>query len=251
MPGVVGRRRKIGACLIERAQIGDRGGQDRRLRVQRQVQIFGRPGEAELGDRLAQGLVGRPKAGSRRSRTLGKGKAHADVLRTLSGEDERDSIHWPVTLAGRTARLRTLHALVHVSHARHTLTAFMTDPLHPRDDLSPAVVAARDHIQNPRQLSDRIAMGRALWRDLVIGFAAQLAQLGVGFAQLAALYAIDGTETLTVADLAERIGRSPSATSRLVTGLETRGLVRRREEVADRRQRTLEVSADGKALLAQ
>src|SRR5512144_156946 len=90
--------------------------------------------------------------------------------------------------------------------------------------LSPAVVAARDEMQNPRQLSDRIAMGRALWRDLVVGFAAQLADLRLGFAQLAALYAIDGTATLTVADLAEQIGRSPSATSRLVSALERRGL---------------------------
>jgi DNA-binding MarR family transcriptional regulator len=87
-------------------------------------------------------------------------------------------------------------------------------------ELSPAVVAARDQMQNPRQLSDRIAMGRALWRDLVVGFAAQLSELGLGFAQLAALYAIDGAATLTVADLAEDIGRSPSATSRLVTSLE-------------------------------
>ena len=74
-------------------------------------------------------------------------------------------------------------------------------------------------MQNPRQLSDRIAMGRALWRDLVVGFAAQLGDLHLGFAQLAALYAIDGTATLTVADLAEQIGRSPSATSRLVSAL--------------------------------
>lgn len=122
----------------------------------------------------------------------------------------------------------------------------------PRDDdvLGPAVVAARDEIQNPRQLSDRIAMGRALWRDLVVGFAAQLPGLGIGFAQLAALYAIDGTETLTVADLAEQIGRSPSATSRLVAGLAARGLVARQEEVADRRQRVLEVTPDGRGLLA-
>ena len=118
-------------------------------------------------------------------------------------------------------------------------------------DLSPAVIAARDQLQNPRQLSDRIAMGRALWRDLVVGFAAQLSELGLGFAQLAALYAIDGTATLTVADLAELIGRSPSATSRLVSALETRGLVERREEVADRRQRQIEVTAAGHALLAQ
>src|SRR5687767_15372148 len=103
-------------------------------------------------------------------------------------------------------------------------------------DLSPAVIAARDEMQNPRQLSDRIAMGRALWRDLVVGFAAQLGGLRLGFAQLAALYAIDGTATLTVADLAEQIGHSHSATSRLVTALERRGLVTRGIEVADRRQ---------------
>jgi DNA-binding MarR family transcriptional regulator len=116
--------------------------------------------------------------------------------------------------------------------------------------LSPAVVAARDEMQNPRQLSDRIAMGRALWRDLVVGFAAQLSELRLGFAQLAALYAIDGTATLTVADLAEQIGRSPSATSRLVSALERRGLVERREEVADRRQRQLDITPAGRSLLA-
>jgi DNA-binding MarR family transcriptional regulator len=119
------------------------------------------------------------------------------------------------------------------------------------DDLSPAVIAARDQIQNPRLLSDRIAMGRALWRDLVVGFSAQLAELDIGFSQLAALYAMDGTETLTVADLAEQIGRSPSATSRLVSALERSGYVRRQEEVADRRQRVLEVTAEGRSLLAR
>jgi DNA-binding MarR family transcriptional regulator len=119
------------------------------------------------------------------------------------------------------------------------------------DDLSPAVIAARDEMQNPRLLSDRIAMGRALWRDLVVGFAAQLQDLGLGFSQLAALYAIDGTETLTVADLAEQIGRSPSATSRLVSALERGGFVERHEEVADRRQRQLHVTPLGRNLLSQ
>ena len=32
--------------------------------------------------------------------------------------------------------------------------------------------AARDELSNPRVLTDRIAVGRALWRELVIGFAA-------------------------------------------------------------------------------
>lgn len=117
--------------------------------------------------------------------------------------------------------------------------------------LDPAVAAAGDQLQNPRDLSDRIAIGRAIWRDLLVGFAAQLAEMRLGFSQLAALYAVSGTETLTIADLAEQIGRSPSATSRLVGGLEARGWLRRHEEVADRRQRTLEITPAGSAVLGQ
>lgn len=94
-------------------------------------------------------------------------------------------------------------------------------------------------------------MGRALWRDLVIGFAAQLGELRLGFTQLAALYAAAGTATLTIADLAEQIGRSTSATSRVVSALEARGLLVREEEVADRRQRTVKVTSQGTTLLGQ
>src|SRR5450759_969354 len=60
-----------------------------------------------------------------------------------------------------------------------------------RELLSAPVEAARSRLQNPHELSDRIAMGRAIWRDLVIGFAAQLGELNLGFTQLAALYALD------------------------------------------------------------
>ncbi len=121
----------------------------------------------------------------------------------------------------------------------------MDDPL-----LSPVVQAARDELQNPRILSDRIAVGRALWRTLVIGFAHQLGSLDVGFTQLAALYAVAGPETLTVGDLAEQLDRSPSATSRLVDGLVRKGFMLRTEEVADRRQRVLRLTADGLAMLS-
>ena len=116
--------------------------------------------------------------------------------------------------------------------------------------LSPVVQAARDELQNPRLLSDRIAIGRALWRDLVIGFAAQLGELQLGFTQLAALYAIGAGQTLTVADLAEQIGRSPSATSRICGSLEARGFIDRTQEVVDRRQRTLALTARGATLLS-
>ncbi len=124
-------------------------------------------------------------------------------------------------------------------------------PESPGDELSAAVESAREHLQNPRQLSDRIAMGRALWRDLVVGFAAQLGELRLGLSQLAALYAVDGGATLTVGDLAEHLGRSPSATSRIVSSLVERGLLGRSEEEADRRQRTLAITEAGTQLLAQ
>lgn len=121
----------------------------------------------------------------------------------------------------------------------------MDDPL-----LSPVVQAARDELQNPRILSDRIAVGRALWRELVIGFAKGLGGRDIGFTQLAALYAVGGPETMTVGDLAEQLGRSPSATSRLVEGLVRRGYLRRSVEVADRRQRVLRLTEEGQAVIA-
>ncbi len=121
----------------------------------------------------------------------------------------------------------------------------MDDPL-----LSPVVQAAREELQNPRILSDRIAVGRALWRELVIGFAHQLGSLDIGFTQLAALYAVAGPVTLTVGDLAEQLDRSPSATSRLVGELVEQGYLQRLEEVADRRQRVLALTSEGQALLS-
>lgn len=139
------------------------------------------------------------------------------------------------TLAARTDTAGDSCATMHT----------MDDPL-----LSPVVKAARDELQNPRFLSDRIAVGRALWRELVIGFAHQLGSLDIGFTQLAALYALAGPVMLTVGDLAEQLDRSPSATSRLVSGLVARGYLRRSEEVADRRQRVLALTPAGQALLA-
>ncbi len=121
----------------------------------------------------------------------------------------------------------------------------MDDPL-----LSPVIKAARDELQNPRILSDRIAVGRALWRELVIGIAEGVGKLDIGFTQLAALYAVSGPEMLTVGDLAEQLGRSPSATSRLVDGLVERGYLERTVEVADRRQRVLGLTDEGQAVVS-
>jgi DNA-binding MarR family transcriptional regulator len=116
-------------------------------------------------------------------------------------------------------------------------------------DLSAPVVAAGIRTQNPRELSERVAMGRALWRELVVGFASQLGGLRLGFTQLAALYILAEGRTTTISDLADTLNRSPSATSRLVDGLVRRRLVERRSETEDRRQKTLWLTQRGRALL--
>jgi DNA-binding MarR family transcriptional regulator len=116
-------------------------------------------------------------------------------------------------------------------------------------DLGASILAAGARVTNVRQISERVAMGRALWRELVIGFAGQLGELRLGFTQLAALYVLADGSTLTVGELAESIGRSPSATSRLVDGLVRRRLVERHEEPEDRRQRTLRLTPRGHAVL--
>jgi MarR family transcriptional regulator for hemolysin len=116
-------------------------------------------------------------------------------------------------------------------------------------DLSAPVLAAGTRITNVRQISERVAMGRALWRELVIGFASQLGDIRLGFTQLAALYVLADGSTLTIGELAESINRSPSATSRLIDGLVRRRLVERRAEEEDRRQKTLHLTQRGHAVL--
>ena len=118
-------------------------------------------------------------------------------------------------------------------------------------DLSAPVLAASGRISNPRQISERIAMGRALWRELVVGFATQLGELHLGFTQLAALYVLAEGRTTTIGDLADALGRSPSATSRLVDGLVRRRLVERHPESEDRRQRTIWLTPRGQATLRE
>jgi DNA-binding MarR family transcriptional regulator len=116
-------------------------------------------------------------------------------------------------------------------------------------DLGASILASGPRIPNVRQISERVAMGRALWRELVVGFASQLNELRLGFTQLAALYVLAEGSTTTIGELAEALGRSPSATSRIVDGLVRRRLVERREEPEDRRQRSISLTQRGQAIL--
>ena len=147
---------------------------------------------------------------------LHAGRACATIARTLPfGRMLRAA--WPPNLAALRA------AAPRRRRARTIARRFEAD-------LSAPVLAAGTRIQNVRQISERVAMGRALWRELVIGFASQLGEMRLGFTQLAALYVLADSGTMTIGDLAEVINRSPSATSRLVDGLVRRRLVERRIE---------------------
>lgn len=116
-------------------------------------------------------------------------------------------------------------------------------------DLSASILAAGPRVPNVRQISERVAMGRALWRELVVGIASQLGELRLGFTQLAALYVLADGSTTTVGELADALGRSPSATSRLIEGLARRRLVERHEDPEDRRQRSVALTQRGQAIL--
>lgn len=67
--------------------------------------------------------------------------------------------------------------------------------------------------------------------------------------QLATLYVLDMGEPVSLGGLAERVGRSHSATSRLVDALVRRGFVERQEHRGDRRVRRIAISKDGEGLL--
>ncbi len=69
--------------------------------------------------------------------------------------------------------------------------------------------------------------------------------------QMAALFALDEAGELTVKQVAELLGRSVSATSRLLDQLVERGLVGRREDEHDRRAKRITITEGGRALIAQ
>ena len=85
-------RRQLDAGLRglgpHRLQVGDAGGQDRGLRVDRQVKLLGRPLSDHPREREAERGVGSLHDGGRRRRALEQGSAHPHVLRALAGEDE-------------------------------------------------------------------------------------------------------------------------------------------------------------------
>src|SRR3954469_24558084 len=92
----------------------------------------------------------------------------------------------------------------------------------------------------------------ALWRRLMTAGAfnayAVFEDLDLTLTQVKALFALSHAE-LTVKELAERLGLSLPGTSRAVDALVERGLVDRREDPEDRRQKRLRCTDSGRETL--
>ncbi len=69
--------------------------------------------------------------------------------------------------------------------------------------------------------------------------------------QLSALATVSDSGELRLGDLAAAEGVSPSTLSRLIAGLEERGLVQRRPDEQDRRVAWMSLTPDGHALVAR
>ena len=80
--------------------------------------------------------------------------------------------------------------------------------------------------QSLGEIGGRIVSIRRLWRELVLSTAQQLAPTDLSLAQVAALYLLADGRARNVAEIAAELGRSHSATSRLVAGLVARKLLR-------------------------
>ncbi|HEY4004221.1 MAG TPA: MarR family transcriptional regulator [Pseudonocardia sp.] len=102
----------------------------------------------------------------------------------------------------------------------------------------------------PDRLAEQIGEFR---RAMLPGLFGQLSRgfggLDLSIMQVAALYELDGDTSPTVRMLADRIGRSVSATSRLVEQLVVAGLVDRTEDRTDRRSKRLGLTERGRAML--
>ena len=102
-----------------------------------------------------------------------------------------------------------------------------------------------------RHSADVRVVSRAIWREQLLAAVRQLGGLDLSFTQLATLLELDAEGEVAVHELAATLGRSLSATSRLVDGLVRMGLVARDENPDDRRAKRVTLAEPGRRLIAR
>ena len=91
---------------------------------------------------------------------------------------------------------------------------------------------------------------RAIVREFVFNILHTFADFDYSLPQLATLLLLDEEGDLTIKQLTEILGRSISATSRLLDQLVERGMVSRREDERDRRSKRIAITEQGRKLIA-
>jgi DNA-binding MarR family transcriptional regulator len=102
---------------------------------------------------------------------------------------------------------------------------------------------------NDRLAEDIGLFRRAMIPEFLTGMLRRLGDTEPNLLQVATLYVLDSGAHPTVGELAERLGRSTSVTSRMVDQLVTRGWVDRTEDATDRRAKRLAITGPGQAFL--
>lgn len=95
-----------------------------------------------------------------------------------------------------------------------------------------------------------LAVRRSIARDFMRAAVQALGERDLTILQFGALLLLEDGQERTVGALSEQIGRSMSATSRMVDQLVKRELLRRQEDPNDRRARRVTISPAGRKLLA-
>ncbi len=91
---------------------------------------------------------------------------------------------------------------------------------------------------------------RAVVREFVFSILGTFADFDFSLPQLATLLLLDEEGELTIKQVTEILGRSVSATSRLLDQLVERGMVSRREDERDRRAKRVAITEKGRTLIA-
>ena len=91
---------------------------------------------------------------------------------------------------------------------------------------------------------------RSMVREFILGIITAFGDFDFSLPQMATLLLLDEEGELTIKQIAELVGRSVSATSRLLDQLVERGMVSRREDERDRRVKRVAITENGKGLIA-
>src|SRR5258708_7713533 len=94
-----------------------------------------------------------------------------------------------------------------------------------------------------------IEFRRTLWREMVVSTIQGSSNFEMSSIQLVTLFLLVSEGELTIKQVAEFLGRSVSATSRMLDQLVMRGLVCRREDERDRRVKQVSLSESGRSFV--